>query len=148
MEVFMNKEEYQKLVQKYTPSEDKLKNALKAFVVGGLVGVLSIIIYKILLNFNITEKDANIWTILILILVSSICTGLNFFDDWVRKARCGLIVPITGFSHSVTSSALDYKKDGLITGLGSNIFRLAGSVLLYGMISAFFLTVIEVILHG
>mgnify|MGYP001428602951 CR=1 FL=1 len=52
----MNKEEYQKLVQKYTPSEDKLKNALKAFVVGGLVGVLSIIIYKILLNFNITEK--------------------------------------------------------------------------------------------
>ena len=100
MEVFMNKEEYQKLVQKYTPSEDKLKNALKAFVVGGLVGVLSIIIYKILLNFNITEKDANIWTILILILVSSICTGLNFFDDWVSKVRCGLIVPITGFSHS------------------------------------------------
>ena len=129
----MNKEEYQKLVQKYTPTEDKLKNALKAFVVGGLVGVLSIIIYKILLSFNITEKDANIWTILILILVSSICTGLNFFDDWVSKARCGLSVPITGFSNSVVSPALEFKAEGYVLGVGAKLFTIAGPVIVYGV---------------
>lgn len=144
----MNKDEYKKLVKKYTPNEDKLKNALIAFIVGGLVGVISTFIYKMLLTYSISEKDATVWTILILIASSSIATGLGFFDNWVNKVRCGLIIPITGFSHSLTSSALDYKKDGLITGIGSNIFKLAGSVLLYGMISAFILTVIEVIIHG
>lgn len=145
----MNKEEYQKLVKKYTPSEDKLKNALIAFVVGGLIGILSCFIFNILLKFNVSSKDANIWTLLILILTSSICTGLGFLDTWVSKTRCGLIIPITGFAHSVTSASLEYKKDGLITGLGANAFKLAGSVLLYGIISAFLLTVIKVVFfHG
>lgn len=143
----MNKEQYQNLVKKYTPSEDKLKNALKAFLIGGIVGLLSVFIYKFLLMYNITSKDATIWTTIILIFLASILTGFGFFDDWVSKYKCGLIIPITGFAHSITSSALDYKKDGLITGLGSNFFKLAGSVLLYGIISAFLLTVIKVVFH-
>lgn len=144
----MKREEYQKLVKKYTPSEEKLKNALIAFVVGGLIGLLGCMILNLLLYFNIDSKDANVWTLLIIIFISSLFTGLGFFDEWVSKARCGLIIPITGFAHSVTSAALEYKKDGLITGLGANIFKLAGSVLLYGIISAFLLTLVKVVLHG
>ncbi len=143
----MNKEEYQKLVKDYTPKEKKLENALIAFVSGGSVGLIGAIIYTILLNFDIQSKTANIWTIIILIFLASLATSLCFFDKWVNKARCGLIVPITGFAHSVTSSALDYKKDGLITGLGSNIFKLAGSVIIYGVISAYVLTIIGVIFN-
>lgn len=149
MEVlFMNKEDYKKLVKKYTPSEDKLKHALIAFLVGGLIGILACFIYNILLKFNINTKDANIWTLLIIIAASSLFTGLGFFDTWFSKIRCGLVIPITGFAHSVTSAALEYKKDGLITGLGANIFKLAGSVILYGMISAFILTTIKVVFYG
>lgn len=149
MEVlFMNKEEYKKLVKKYTPSEDKLKHALIAFLVGGTIGILACFIYNTLLKFNINTKDANIWTLLIIIATSSLFTGFGFFDTWVSKTRCGLIIPITGFAHSVTSASLEYKKDGLITGLGANIFKLAGSVILYGIISAFILTTIKVVLHG
>jgi len=144
----MNKEEYGRLVKKYTPSEDKLKNALMAFVVGGLIGVFSCFIFQLLLKFNISDKDANVWTLLILIFASSLFTGLGFFDNWVAKVRCGLIVPITGFAHSITASAMEYKKDGLITGLGANIFKLAGCVLLYGVVSAFILTLIKVVFYG
>ena len=144
----MNKEDYKKLVKKYTPSEDKLKHALIAFLVGGLIGILACFIYNILLKFNINTKDANIWTLLIIIAASSLFTGLGFFDTWFSKIRCGLVIPITGFAHSVTSAALEYKKDGLITGLGANIFKLAGSVILYGMISAFILTTIKVVFNG
>lgn len=144
----MNKEDYKKLVKKYTPSEDKLEHALIAFLVGGLIGILACFIYNILLKFNINTKDANIWTLLIIIAASSLFTGLGFFDTWFSKIRCGLVIPITGFAHSVTSAALEYKKDGLITGLGANIFKLAGSVILYGMISAFILTTIKVVFYG
>jgi stage V sporulation protein AC len=48
----------------------------------------------------------------------------------------------------MTSSAIDYKKDGFISGIGSNTFKLAGSVILYGTISAFILTIIKVIING
>ena len=144
----MNIEDYKELVKKYTPKEDRIKNALMAFITGAAIGVVSIIIFQILQSYNISEKDANIWTIMILILLSSLATGLGFFDNWVSKVRCGLIVPITGFAHSVTSSALDYKRDGLITGLGANVFKLAGSVLLYGIVSSFILAVVEVLIHG
>lgn|SRR5574344_1057092 len=143
----MNKIDYQKLVSKYTPSESKLKNALYAFLSGGVIGIISVIIFNIFSYYNFTQESSTGYTILILILLASICTGLSFFDTWVSKFKCGLIIPITGFAHSVTASALDYKKDGLITGLGANIFKLAGSVILYGVISAFILVMIKVVLN-
>ena len=78
----------------------------------------------------------------------SVKTGIGFFDDWVCKVKCGLIIPTTGFAHSMTSCALEYKKAGLITGVGANFFKLAGSVLLYGIISSFFLCLIKVVFYG
>jgi len=83
-----------------------------------------------------------------MIFLSSFLTSLGFFDNWVSTCQAGLFLPTTGFAHSVTSAALDYRRDGLITGLGSNFFRLAGSVLLYGMVSAFFLGILGVIIYG
>jgi stage V sporulation protein AC len=142
---FMDKIEYAKLVSRLTPKEDKLKDALKAFLTGGIVGIISVIFYQIMLMFNMDVTSATGYTILILILISSLFTGMGFFDEWVSKYKCGLIIPITGFAHSVTASSLDYKKDGLITGLGANIFKLAGSVILYGVISAFILVMVKVV---
>lgn len=141
----MDKIEYAKLVSRLTPKEDKLKDALKAFLTGGIVGIISVIFYQIMLMFNMDVTSATGYTILILILISSLFTGMGFFDEWVSKYKCGLIIPITGFAHSVTASSLDYKKDGLITGLGANIFKLAGSVILYGVISAFILVMVKVV---
>lgn|SRR5574344_427839 len=143
----MNKIDYAKVVKKFTPEEDKLKDALIAFISGGIVGVISTAIYKVLLIYNFSEEIATGWTILILVLLASVFTGLGFFDKWVSKYKCGLIVPITGFAHSITSASIDYRKDGLITGLGANVFKLAGSVILYGVISAFILVMVKVIFN-
>ncbi len=145
----MKQEEYQELVKQLTPKEKRLSHALIAFVSGGMVGVFSTLVYEILTTtFALGKSSATIWTVIILIGVSSLLTALGFFDRWVKKCQCGLIIPTSGFAHSVTSSALDYKKDGLITGLGANFFKLAGSVILYGIISAFLLTVIKVVFYG
>ena len=144
----MNKEEYKKIVKKYTPKEDGLRNALIAFISGGIIGVIGTIIYVIFLKFEFDVTSATAYTLVILILATAILTAIGFFDNLVEKFKCGIIVPITGFAHSITSAAIDNKRDGLITGIGSNIFKLAGSVLLYGMVSAFILTIIKVVFYG
>ena len=145
----MNKDEYQKLVDELKPKEPKLRRAIVSFRVGGCLGLIGQIFVFVLENsFGIPSKEAFIWLCITIIFLSSLLTSLGFFDNWVSTCQAGLFLPTTGFAHSITSAALDYRKDGLITGLGSNFFRLAGSVLLYGMVSAFFLGILGVIIYG
>ena len=145
----MNKEEYQELVQKMSPKEPKLRNAIVAFLVGGSVGFIGEIIVKILMeSFGLSRVDSCAWLAFILILFASFMTAIGKFDNWVAKAKCGLIIPTTGFAHSVQSAALDYKKEGFITGIGANMFKLAGSVILFGIVSSFFLVLLKVMLYG
>lgn len=145
----MDVQEYKKLVKKHTPKEPILRNVGVAFLVGGSIGLIGEVIMFILNHcFSLSIVTAGLITSLIIVLLASLFTALNFFDNWVSFARCGLILPTTGFAHSVASSALEYKKDGLITGLGANFFRLAGSVILYGVISSFILVMVKVILYG
>lgn len=144
----MNKDDYKKLVKRFTPKEEGLKNALIAFISGGVIGVISTIIYVIFLRFDFDVTTATAYTLVILILTTAILTGIGFFDNLVEKFKCGIIIPITGFAHSITSEAIDNKHDGLIAGLGTSIFKLAGSVLLYGIVSAFILTIIKVVFYG
>ncbi len=143
----MNKSEYQKLVKELSPKEKKVKNVTIAFFIGGLIGFLGeLTIYYLITAFGMSKTDASGWLCLIIIFIATLFTSLGFFDNWVTKCKCGLIIPTTGFAHSVASSALDYKQDGLITGLGANFFKLAGSVILYGVISAFIFVIVRVIL--
>ena len=144
----MDKKEYLDLVKRLTPKEDKIKNYLYAFLIGGFVGFIGESINLILQScFKLTIDIASSWTCFIIIFIACLFTGLGFFDNLVSKYKCGLIIPTTGFAHSVMSSALDYKKDGLITGLGSNFFKLAGSVLLFGILSGFIMGIVKVIIN-
>lgn len=145
----MNKEEYGKLVKRLSPKEPKLRNAIVAFLVGGSIGFIGEVIVKILMeSFGLSRVDSCAWLAFILILFASLMTALGKFDNWVTKAKCGLIIPTTGFAHSVQSAALDYKKEGFITGIGANLFKLAGSVIVFGIVSSFFLVLIKVICNG
>lgn len=145
----MNKEEYSELVKRNSPKEPKLKNAIVAFLVGGSIGFIGEIIVNILMeSFGLSRVDSFAWLAFILILFATFMTAIGKFDNWVIKAKCGLIIPTTGFAHSVQSAAIDYKKDGFITGIGSNIFKLAGSVILYGVVSAFLLVIVKVVCYG
>ncbi len=149
MVITLNKAEYKELVNKYNPKEPRLKNFLISFIIGGFLGLFSEVFVDLLMKgFAISETMSFTILVIIMIFIASFFTALGFFDNWVTKLKCGLIIPTTGFAHSVTSSALDYKKDGLITGLGANFFKLAGSVILYGIISSFILVIIKVVFYG
>lgn len=145
----MNKEEYQKIVKKNTPKENWIKNALITFFVGGLVGMGS----ELLLNIYVTwlhmpRKESGVLVILTLIVLASILTALGVFDFLVQKFKSALIIPITGFAHSMTSAALEYKNEGLVLGIGANIFKLAGTVILYGVVAVYFFGLIRLLVMG
>lgn len=145
----MNKERYKELTSKIVPEENKTKNGIIAFLTGGLIGFLGQVIVTILENnFNVAHKDATTIMIVILIFLASLSTAMGFFDNLVSKARAGLIVPITGFAHAMTSSMIDYKKEGLVTGIGSNAFKLTGSVILYGVLSAYVFGIVRHLFFG
>ena len=83
-----------------------------------------------------------------LIFIACLLTGLGVFDNLVKKGKMGLIIPITGFAHSMQSAILDYKKEGPVYGFGANVFKLAGSVILYGVVSAYVFGVIRYLFFG
>ena len=127
---------YNELVEQMTPKENKWKNGIQAFVSGGVIGVIAEILVSIF----------SVETMLVSFIgAAAIITGFGVFDDIVDKLKMGAIIPITGFAHSITSSSLEYKREGLITGIGSNYLKLAGSVILYGIISATIFYFLEVL---
>ena len=145
----MEKKEYKKIVDRHKPKETRVQNAIISFLVGGLVGLIGQGLIDFYANWlEISTKDASVFMIVTLVFIASLFTALGFFDKWVTFARCGLIIPITGFAHSMTSAGIEYKKEGPIYGLGSNIFKLAGSVILYGVVSAWFFGLLRLIIMG
>ena len=143
----MEKYKYKDIVNYNTPKENTLLNALDAFISGGVMGLIG----NFLVNFyssmlSIPTSDASVFMIITLIFFGCLFTALGFFDKWVTFCKCGLIIPITGFAHSMMSASLEYKKEGLITGIGANMFKLAGTVIIYGVVSAYIFGLIRLVI--
>ena len=145
----MEQHSYKKIVDEITPKPNKLDHSLKAFLSGGLIGSFAELLRILLVNYyNLKNSDAISIVLFVAIVTACFLTAFYDFDKYVLKYKAGLFVPITGFAHSIQSSAMDYKKDGLITGLGANFFKLAGSVILYGIVSAFIFCMVKVVFYG
>ena len=142
----MNVEKYKIIVDNNTPKENIILNSLIVFIAGGTLGSLS----ELLLNmyciwFNLPRKESGVLVIITLIIIASFLTAIGIFDVLASKLKSALIIPITGFAHSMTSAALEYRNEGLITGIGSNIFKLAGTVILYGVVSVYVFGIIRML---
>ena len=145
----MNNKKYKEIVDKNTPKENYIKNAVIAFVVGGFLGALSeLLLWCYSMWLYLPRKESGVLVILTLITIASILTALGIFDTLVTKVKAALIIPITGFAHSMTSAALEYKNEGLVLGIGANIFKLAGTVILYWVVSVYIFGLIRLLVIG
>ena len=143
------KDKYLELVEKHTPKEDVVKNAVVTFIAGGLIGVFSEMLLRgYVMWFNLPRKEAGVIVILTLIIIASLLTACGVFDVCLSKLKSALLIPITGFAHSMTSAAMEYRKEGLVLGIGANIFKLAGTVILYGIVSVYVFGIIRVLVLG
>ena len=135
-----SKEQKKALIKKHTPSSSFLLNGLRAFIFGGFICAVGQVLFLIfssgfIFNLHIEEKTSYMLVSYFFIFLASLLTGIGIFDKIARHAGAGTIVPVTGFSNSTTSAAMDSKEEGLILGLGTKIFTVAGPVILYGLLS-------------
>lgn len=131
----MNNKEYDKLVSSVIGKESVFKNVMIAFLSGGVVGIIAEVMCELYFKiFNITLSDASFYTFSTFIVIGSVLTGLGVFDKVLSIFKCGLIVPATGFANTMTSSTMDAKSEGFIKGIGASIFKLTGSIILYGVL--------------
>jgi stage V sporulation protein AC len=129
------------LINKSNPKRSIFKNIMKAFIIGGLICLIAQIINGVL-NIFLDEKISSILATIIMIFLSSFLTAFGVYDKIGQFAGAGTIIPITGFANSVTSSAMEYKSEGIVTGIINNMLKLAGSIIVTGIISAFIVSTI------
>ncbi|RHW39848.1 stage V sporulation protein AC [Lysinibacillus yapensis] len=143
----MDPQEYQQLEQQITPPTPYVKNVLKAFLVGGLICTIGqAIMYLYIIFFDFTDKTAGNATTATMVFIAAVLTGLGIYRKLGAFAGAGSAVPVTGFSNAVVSAAIEGRTEGMVLGVGGNIFKLAGSVILFGVGSAFFVALIKLIL--
>lgn len=136
-------EEYNEYVKQVTPTHNLWLNMLKAFLLGGFICIIGQLIINVGKNsFGLEQKDAGTWCSLLLILASVVLTAFNLYPSLANWGGAGALVPITGFANGVASSAIEFKKEGQVFGIGCQIFRIAGPVILYGIFSSWVLGLI------
>lgn len=121
-----------KLIGRYTPKTKLFKTTALAFIFGGLISAVGEGLRMLFVSLGTEDKTAVTLVSLSFIALASLLTVLGLFDRIARHAGAGTLVPITGFSNSVTSEAIDSSSEGYVLGVGSKIFTVAGPVLLYG----------------
>jgi stage V sporulation protein AC len=137
-------QEYQDFVTPRQPKRPILMNCIKAFVAGGFVCVLGQGIQSVFINyFNFDKTEAGNPTVAVLIFISVVLTSFGVYDKIAQWAGAGTAVPVTGFANTIASSAIEYKSEGYVLGVGANMFKLAGPVIVFGVFSAFIVAVVK-----
>jgi len=133
MKTTMSPYEYEQFIKDKLPKPRLFSNCIKAFVVGGLICDVGQLITNILKGMSLSKDEVSAGTAIILVFLGALLTGLGIYDRIGRFAGAGSIVPITGFSNSIVSPAMEFKREGYIFGVGARMFVVAGPVLVYGI---------------
>jgi stage V sporulation protein AC len=128
----MTNQEYSDYVDRLAPKSPIIKDCIWAFVVGGLICVLGQLLLNGYQSLGLGEKEAGLAVSISLVFLSALATGLNVYDDLAKHAGAGTLVPITGFANSVVSPAMEFKAEGIVTGMAAKMFVIAGPVIVFG----------------
>lgn len=135
--------------KRHAPQSKKLRNVAMAFLSGGGMGILAQGLFEVYVQVFQMEKDMAISiSVVSIIVLSAVLTGIGVFDKLAQYCGAGLFVPISGFANALTSCAMEGKSEGLIFGIGSNMFKLAGSVLTYGICAAVLFGMLRYLVMG
>ncbi|PTY76379.1 stage V sporulation protein AC [Heyndrickxia sporothermodurans] len=139
--------QYDQLEKKHEIKRPLLKNCIRAFFIGGLICVIGqAVTYFYIYFFNFTEQTAGNPTVATMVFFAMLLTGFGMYDKLGQFSGAGSAVPVTGFGNAVISAAIEHQTEGYVLGVGGNIFKLAGSVIVFGVFSAFVVALIKTIL--
>lgn len=138
-------QQYHDFAHAREPKIPIFRNCMRAFLVGGIICTIGqLISWFFIAYFNFDEKTAGSPTVAVLVFLSALCTSLGFYDHIAQWAGAGTAVPVTGFANTIASAALEHKSEGFVLGVGGNMFKIAGPVIVYGVFSAFVVAIIRV----
>ena len=144
----MKPEEYKSLVSRLTPHSRHVRGCFRSFWVGGLICVLGQVISSLGEWLGLSETLVPSFTSAVLIFIGTTLTGIGIYDKIGRYAGCGSIVPITGFANSVAAPAMEYRREGMVMGVGAKLFALSGPVIVYGTVASIAVGLIYSMLRG
>jgi len=126
-------DDYSRLVSRLTPGSRHVRGCLRAFWVGGVICCIGQALNLLGEKLQLSEATAPMFTSVVLIFLGTTLTGIGIYDKIGRYAGAGSIVPITGFANSVAAPAIEYRREGIILGIGARIFQISGPVLAFGI---------------
>ena len=129
----MTDKEYENLVEQTVPKSPILKDCLGAFIIGGLICSLGQAFIQLYTTLGMDPEKASTVASLSLVFLSALLTGLSLYDNIAKYAGAGTLVPITGFANSIAATAVEFKTEGFILGVGAKMFTIAGPVIVYGV---------------
>ncbi len=140
-------QEYYQLEKKNETKRPVVQNCLRAFLIGGIIcSIGQAIQFFYMYFFHFTQQTAGNPTVATMIFLSMLLTGFGVYDRIAQFGGAGSAVPVTGFGNAVISAAIEHRTEGFVLGVGGNMFKLAGSVILFGTFSAFVVALIKTIL--
>ena len=135
MKLDMSYEQYEKMYKKASKNSASALNVLKAFLIGGSICLLGQVLQGICTGLGLEEADAGTAVSLTLILISVLLTAAGIYDRIAKHGGAGTLVPVTGFANAVAAPAVEFRTEGLVTGVGVKIFTIAGPVILFGTLA-------------
>ena len=142
-------QEYQQFAQEREPKRPILLNCVKAFFVGGLICTLGQAIQMFFVHYyHFSQESAGNPTVAVIIIITVLLTGLGVFDHIAQFAGAGTVIPITGFANTIASASIEHRSEGYVLGVGGNMFKLAGPVIVFGVFSAFVVSLVVISLRA
>ncbi len=128
----MTNKQYNEYIEKRSKRSPSISNCVKAFFVGGTICLLAEILSVLYENLGADKENSLLFASLTLIFIAGLLTGIGIFDKIAKFGGAGALVPITGFSNSVTSPSIEAKSEGYVTGVAAKMFTIAGPIIVYG----------------
>lgn len=140
--------QYRRLVSAETPGTRMLMGYVRAFWVGGAICCLGQAVSMWAEGLNLGEITNPMFTTSVLIFIGTTLTGLGVYDRIGKYAGAGSAIPVTGFANSVAAPAIEFQREGAVSGVGARLFTLAGPVLTYGIASSVAVGVVYWLVRG
>jgi stage V sporulation protein AC len=138
-------QKYQSFAKTREPQRPVFINSIRAFIVGGLICTMGQGIQWLFITyFGFTEINASNPTSAVLIIIAVLLTGFGVYDHLSQWAGAGTAVPVTGFANSIASAAIEHRSEGWVLGVAGQMFKLAGCVIVYGVVAAFVVAIIKI----
>lgn len=135
---------YQEIVDRHRPAVPLFRNVVRAFLIGGGICIIGQVAQTLFVRYgHFSLTAAGNPTVAVMVFLSVLATALGVYDRFAQWAGAGSAVPVTGFANTMASAAMEYRSEGWVAGIGGNMFKLAGPVIVYGVVSAFVVAIIR-----